>query len=174
MLVCVRASVCACVYPREHLPGRLGLVIHRLPLCREVWPHNKFPGYDTKPTDGEVPVRLELWKMRSTPSLPSIPGPLWPGVVAPHWVLSMGYLLISFFLNFYLFIYFDDIILAWRSKVQSKPQMAHPKERKKERKKEYEWLYLYQSNNSYRSSKNMKMSVTWLVGWLVGWFLWHI
>ena len=26
---------------------------------------------------------LELWGMRSTPSLPSIPGPLWPGVVAP-------------------------------------------------------------------------------------------
>ncbi len=26
---------------------------------------------------------LELWGMRSTPSLPSLPGPLWPGVVAP-------------------------------------------------------------------------------------------
>ena len=26
---------------------------------------------------------LELWGMRSTPSLPSFPGPLWPGVVAP-------------------------------------------------------------------------------------------
>ena len=24
---------------------------------------------------------LELWGMRSTPSLPSLPGPLWPGVV---------------------------------------------------------------------------------------------
>ena len=27
---------------------------------------------------------LELWGMRSTPSLPSLPGPLWPGVVAPE------------------------------------------------------------------------------------------
>ena len=26
---------------------------------------------------------LELWGMRSIPSLPSLPGPLWPGVVAP-------------------------------------------------------------------------------------------
>ena len=26
---------------------------------------------------------LELWGMRSTPSLPSLPGPPWPGVVAP-------------------------------------------------------------------------------------------
>ena len=26
---------------------------------------------------------LELWGMWSTPSLPSLPGPLWPGVVAP-------------------------------------------------------------------------------------------
>ena len=26
---------------------------------------------------------LELWEMRNTPLLPSLPGPLWPGVVAP-------------------------------------------------------------------------------------------
>ena len=32
---------------------------------------------------------LELWGMWSTPSLPSLPGPLWPGVVAPDGVLSM-------------------------------------------------------------------------------------
>ena len=33
---------------------------------------------------------LELWGMRSTPSLPSLPGPLWPGVVAPDRVLSLS------------------------------------------------------------------------------------
>ena len=33
-------------------------------------------GYDIKPFDGETPVMLELWEMRSTPSLPSFPGPL--------------------------------------------------------------------------------------------------
>ena len=26
---------------------------------------------------------LDLWEMQSTPSLPSLPGPLWPEVVAP-------------------------------------------------------------------------------------------
>ena len=41
------------------------------------------PVYDTKQSDGEVPLMLELWGMRSTPSLPLLPGPLWPGVVAP-------------------------------------------------------------------------------------------
>ena len=33
---------------------------------------------------------LELWGMQSTPSLPLIPGPLWPRVVAPDRVLSIG------------------------------------------------------------------------------------
>ena len=35
--------------------------------------HNECPGYDTKQSDGEVPVMLELWKMRSAPLLPSLP-----------------------------------------------------------------------------------------------------
>ena len=33
---------------------------------------------------------LELWGMRSTPSLPLLPGSLWPRVVAPDSVLCMG------------------------------------------------------------------------------------
>ena len=33
---------------------------------------------------------MDLWGMRSTPLLPPLPGPLWPGVVAPGRVLSMG------------------------------------------------------------------------------------
>ena len=63
----------------------------RLLLCRGVRPPpNECPRYDTKQSDGEVPAVLELWGMRSTPSLPSLPGPLWPGVVAPDRALSMG------------------------------------------------------------------------------------
>ena len=46
--------------------------------------------YDTKQSDGEVPVMLELWGMGSTPSLPSLPGPLWPGIVAFDRALFMG------------------------------------------------------------------------------------
>ena len=61
-----------------------GCRIHRLLLCRGVAPpSNECPGYDTKQSDGEVPAILELWGMRSTPSLPSLPGPLWSRVVAP-------------------------------------------------------------------------------------------
>ena len=37
---------------------------------------NECPGYNTKQSNGEIPVILELWGMRSIPSLPSIPGPL--------------------------------------------------------------------------------------------------
>ena len=31
----------------------------------------------------------DLWEMNSTPSLPSLPGPLWSGQVAPDTVLSI-------------------------------------------------------------------------------------
>ena len=34
-------------------------------------------------TDGDILVMLELWGMRNTPSLPLLPGPLWPGLVVP-------------------------------------------------------------------------------------------
>ena len=34
-----------------------------------------------KQSDGEAPVMLELWKMRSTPSLLSLPCPLWLGPI---------------------------------------------------------------------------------------------
>ena len=57
---------------------------------------NECPGYDTKQSDGEVPVMLELWGMWSTPSLPSLTGPLWLGVVAPDSVLSMGQIELNF------------------------------------------------------------------------------
>ena len=46
--------------------------------------------YDNKQSDGKVTVILELWGMQSTLSLPLLPGQLWPGVVAPDRVLSMG------------------------------------------------------------------------------------
>ena len=59
-------------------------------LCRKVRPPNECPEYDTKQSDGEVPVMLGLWGMQNTPSLPLFPGTLWPGVVAPDRALSMG------------------------------------------------------------------------------------
>ena len=61
-----------------------GCRIHRLLLCRGVRPLHK------ECRDGEISIKLELWGMQSTPSLLSLPGPLWPGMVAYNRVLSMG------------------------------------------------------------------------------------
>ena len=103
---------------RSWLPSRQGSrKIHRPHLCRRIRrPPNEFPmtqsagavectecfsaerydhpnecpGYDTKQSDDEVRVILGLSGMLSTSSLPLLSGRLWPGVVAPDWVLSMG------------------------------------------------------------------------------------
>ena len=79
-----------------------GCKIHRLLLCREVRPLlNECPGYDTKESNGEVPVMLEPWGIRSTPSLTLFLGRLWPGLVVADRVLSLGQIELSniFMLN---------------------------------------------------------------------------
>ena len=53
---------------------------------------NECPGYDTKQSDGEASVILELWGMLSTPSLSSLTDPPWSRAVTPDRVLSMGQL----------------------------------------------------------------------------------
>ena len=45
---------------------------------------NEFPEYSIKQSDGEASVMPELWGMRNSPSLLSLPGPLWSGAVAPE------------------------------------------------------------------------------------------
>ena len=42
---------------------------------------------------------LELWGIRRTPPLPSLPGPLWPGVVAPDKVLFIRQIGLTFKLS---------------------------------------------------------------------------
>ena len=80
----VTTSVLKCLTHYHFFPVGWDCRIHRLLLCRGVRPPpNVCPGYDNKQSDGEVPAMLELWGMRSTPSLPSLPGRLWPRVVAP-------------------------------------------------------------------------------------------
>ena len=44
----------------EYCPVSCGYRIHRLHLCSGVRPSNECPDYDTKQSDGEVPVMLEL------------------------------------------------------------------------------------------------------------------
>ena len=53
-------------------------------------PLNECPRYDSKKSDGEALLMLKLGGMWSTLLLPSLPGPLWLGVVAPDRVLSMS------------------------------------------------------------------------------------
>ena len=73
-----------------------GCRIYRLLLFRGVRPPpNECPGYDTKQSDGEISVMLGLWGMRSTPSLPSLRGPLWSIMVALDRVLSMGQIFVT-------------------------------------------------------------------------------
>ena len=73
------------LYHNQHSPVGWGSRIHWLHLCRKGKDPspNKCPVCNTKQSDGKALVMLELWGMRSTPSLPSLPGPLWPRVVAP-------------------------------------------------------------------------------------------
>ena len=63
--------------------------IHQL-QHRGKTPTNECPGYNTKQSDGEVPGMQGLWRMQTTPSLPLLPGPLWPGMEALDRALSMG------------------------------------------------------------------------------------
>ena len=43
-----------------------------------------------KHSEGKAAVTLELWEMWCTPLLPLLPGSLWPEVVVPDRVLSIG------------------------------------------------------------------------------------
>ena len=78
-------------YKTKPCPVSWGCRILRLHHCRRVRsPPNECPGYDNKQSDGKVPAVLGLWGMRSNPSLPLLPGSLWPDVIAPDMALSMG------------------------------------------------------------------------------------
>ena len=80
-----------CISKLNMYPVSWGCRLHRLLLCGRVRPPtNRCLGYDTKQSDGEVLVMLELWRTRCTPPLPFLRGSPWPGMVAPDRVLSMG------------------------------------------------------------------------------------
>ena len=63
--------------------------IHRLHHCWWLSPRHKIPGYGTKISDGEVPVMLDLLGMTCSSLMPSLPGPIWSGVIAPVRDLSI-------------------------------------------------------------------------------------
>ena len=62
--------------------------LHRLHLCWGVRHHKECPGYNTKQSDCEAPVMQALWGMKGTSSLPWLPGPFLPRVVAPDRIQS--------------------------------------------------------------------------------------
>ena len=53
---------------------------------KTIWPSR----LDTKQSDDEAPVMLELLGMQSTPSLSLLTGPMWPRVVVPDRAQSMS------------------------------------------------------------------------------------
>ena len=99
---------------RIYCPVGWGCRIHRLHFCRGVWsPPNECPGYDTKQSDGEAPVMPELWGMLSAPSMPSLPSPLRPGVVAPGRALSMSQIELNCILVLNLIVWIRTFWLNW-------------------------------------------------------------
>ena len=73
-----------------HFPVSWGCRIRRQQPLQRGKTTPACPGYDTKQSDGVVPVMLGPWGMQSTPSLPLLPGPIWHGTVAPDRALSIG------------------------------------------------------------------------------------
>ena len=51
---------------------------------------NECPRYDTKQSDVETPVMLEIWGMQCPPSLWSLPGPLGHGVITNDRILFIS------------------------------------------------------------------------------------
>ena len=66
--------------PTIVLDMKLNKVYGKVPVMLELW--GKFYGKD--------PVMFELWVMEITLLLPSLPGPVWPRVVALDRILSIG------------------------------------------------------------------------------------
>ena len=71
-------------------PVSWGCRLHILHICRGVRLLKQVFRYMTQNNLIVTQVILELWGMWSIPSFPSLPGPLWPGVVATDSILSMG------------------------------------------------------------------------------------
>ena len=102
------------LYHRFNGSVGLGCRIHRLHRCRGLRHSQRMSWYDTKQSDAEVPVMLELWGTLSTSSLPSPQihtGPEWEHLIM---VISMGQIELNCIttLNW---IVWNRIVLAFNS-----------------------------------------------------------
>ena len=59
---------------------------------------------------------LKLWEFQSNPSVPSLPSPLWPGVVTPDRVLSMGQIELNRVLTL-KWIVWNELFLHWTARM---------------------------------------------------------
>ena len=76
----------------------------------------EYPVYNPQQSDSEALVMPGGWEMWSTPLLPSIPGPLWPGVIASAGVLSVDQIELNYVLvlEMGLFWHLDCVLrLNW-------------------------------------------------------------
>ena len=94
-------------------PVSSGCRIHRLHFCRR---GGKTPpiSFLDMTSDCKVPA-LGIWGIWSTLSLPLLPGPLWPGVVASDRVLSMGQIEQTMCSNEWLMLNWDHYIAILRT-----------------------------------------------------------
>ena len=65
--------------------------------------------------------------MWSTPSLPLLPGPLWPGVVAPVRVPSMGWIDQNIWVHEKIFKFIKNIFELLKKKKSEKKKHKYPK-----------------------------------------------
>ena len=96
--ICIWVCLCAYVYTCVSAFKRVYIfstdlnvyIYSRLILCKGIRlsTTNECPVCDIKQSDGEVSVMPELRLLLTTLSLPSLPGPLWPGMIAPDRVQS--------------------------------------------------------------------------------------
>ena len=77
-------------YDNTRQPSRQGLQNIWTASLHSEKKTNVCPGYGIKQCDDEALVKLELWGMQSTPSLPSLPDALRLGVIALERVLFWG------------------------------------------------------------------------------------
>ena len=94
----VKSSVFCRFNPNNRFAQSAGAVEYKDCFSIACRSPSKCHGHDSKQSDDEVTVMLELWGIRSYPSLPSLPGSLWPGVVASERILSFGQIELNYVL----------------------------------------------------------------------------
>ena len=124
------ACVCVCIYkqdlalnnikwliyqPKHHLARLAGAVEYTDCTSAEglTLTPQRVSWYDTKQSDDEVLVMLELCGMQSTPSLPLVPGSLWPGVVTPDGARAMGLIELNCMLMLNWIVWIRTVWLNW-------------------------------------------------------------